>query len=622
MRKLAASVSVDLEDGAGWLQARGTAASKICSKDWSTTPLGPLESWHIALRSALNLILNSHFSLFIGWGDDLLCFYNDAYADQLQCGTSAIGRPLSEVFPEAMESVGPLCLQALSGSASFRESLPVSLERGGVLEQTWWTLSFSPIFDESGQICGVFVPVFEVTERVKAEADLRGSELSLKPFGNLVPSLLWRLKSGDEMIWANERARQIFGDNTPIVAVHPEDKSGVEREYERSRRERNAFHHYHRIRGKDGSYRWHLASSEPHFDDNGEIIEWCGVATDVHDLQTVCDALDESASLFRNFANHSSDVIMIADAETGRLDFVNPAFQRTWRPSPNKPQLDWDDWLSTIHPEDRPRQTQAFARLLSGEVLHEQYRIVRGDGTVRHIHEKMFPILAPDGSIHKIGGIARDITRRKAQIVHLVGGTVETRNQLSQRLRAAGHQVRPFATIDEIGKVCRALAPGCVVLLDDTGGSDAAILASTLKVDQARMPLIVMGDIRGTVDAVRLMKQGVCDIVLPSDDANSLEESVANALTTMKHSVSDSDGVRVARELVQRLSERERAVLEGLSEGATNKVLARDLNVSPRTVETYRVRIFEKLGVSTLPQAVKILTLGSLQHDLIEPAAF
>lgn len=131
-----------------------------------------------------------------------------------------------------------------------------------------------------------------------------------------------------------------------------------------------------------------------------------------------------------------------------------------------------------------------------------------------------------------------------------------------------------------------------------------------------------MGDIRGTVDAVRLMKQGVCDIVLPSDDANSLEESVANALTTMKHSVSDSDGVRVARELVQRLSERERAVLEGLSEGATNKVLARDLNVSPRTVETYRVRIFEKLGVSTLPQAVKILTLGSLQHDLIEPAAF
>ena len=61
------------------------------------------------------------------------------------------------------------------------------------------------------------------------------------------------------------------------------------------------------------------------------------------------------------------------------------------------------------------------------------------------------------------------------------------------------------------------------------------------------------------------------------------------------------------------LSAREREVLDGLLAGGTNKTIARDLGISPRTVEAHRARIMERLGAQSLPELVQIAIAAGLQ---------
>ena len=151
-----------------------------------------------------------------------------------------------------------------------------------------------------------------------------------------------------------------------------------------------------------------------------------------------------------------------------------------------------------------------------------------------------------------------------------------------------------------------------VAYCDKMGGSEAARLASAIKGEVKSLPLVLVCDVPDIGNAISLMKQGVCDIVLPADPPERLEQALAAASAEMQSDLGKDRAVKEANERMQQLSEREAEILRGLTEGATNKLLARDLGLSPRTVETYRMRILEKLGVTSLPEAVKIATLAEM----------
>jgi len=597
---------------ADWLHANGQVADEIRAHDWSKTSLGPRESWPHTLRTTLNLILNSGLSTFVGWGEDLLCFYNDAYTPMLEGKEDTLGRPLRVVFPESLERVGSLFEDAMRGRATYSDCLLVPIIRSGELQDTWWVLSYSPIYDEVSQICGVFVPLHEITARLQAEAKLQASEESLRIFSDLVPSFLWRSRTDASIIWSNQRMQDYLGGADPIEAVHPDERSSLIEEWERARRDGTTFHHCHRMQSADGEYRWFLSVSEPRLQPDGSIEEWCGAATDIHDLHAAAETLADNSSLFRSFANNSADVLWIADVESKRLDYLSAAFHAIWGPTPADCEINWDYWVSTIHPDDRQHQAESFERLIRGEVLNEHYRIVRRDGTVRWIRDTMFPIIGVDGSILKIAGIAQDITRQNGKLVHLIDAGPESRNVLVRQLQTLGYQVRPFGTVTAFLRVSRALLPGCVVMVDNEGGVEAAKLASSIKREVKSLPLVLVCDVPDVENAISLMKQGVCDIVRPADPSDRLEQALAAAMAEMQTDEGKNRAVASAHERMHSLSEREREILHGLSEGATNKLLARDLGLSPRTVETYRMRILEKLGVTSLPEAVKIATLADL----------
>ena len=131
--------------------------------DWSKTTLGSPESWPQSLRTILSVILNSKFPMFLYWGEDLICFYNDAYRPSLGNDGKhphALGQPAAEVWPEIWDSlVKPLTTHVRNGGEpTWSEDQLVPIYRNGHIEDVYWTFSYSPVFDESSVVAVYLLP--------------------------------------------------------------------------------------------------------------------------------------------------------------------------------------------------------------------------------------------------------------------------------------------------------------------------------------------------------------------------------------------------------------------------------------------------------------------------------
>ncbi|MDB5460824.1 MAG: sensory box protein [Caulobacteraceae bacterium] len=141
---------------------------------WASTPLGPPQCWPEGLKVALRMMLASRFEMWLGWGEDMHFFYNDAYIPTLGVKhPGAIGRPTREVWGEVYDDMkGRFDAVLRDGEATWDKALRLLLERNGYPEETYHTFSYSPLRGASGAIEGLMCVVSEETERVISERRL------------------------------------------------------------------------------------------------------------------------------------------------------------------------------------------------------------------------------------------------------------------------------------------------------------------------------------------------------------------------------------------------------------------------------------------------------------------
>jgi len=167
--------------GADWLAGGGEMGSLVRSKDWSQTPLGPIESWPQSLRTTVSLCLASNFPISLAWGPHHVQIYNDGYWPI--CGGKhphSMGQDFSECWASAWPAIGEAFERALAGETSYLENQRMFLDRNGYLEETFFTFSFSPIRDETGGVGGLFHPVTETTSRMLSERRTRLRDLAAR----------------------------------------------------------------------------------------------------------------------------------------------------------------------------------------------------------------------------------------------------------------------------------------------------------------------------------------------------------------------------------------------------------------------------------------------------------
>ena len=112
--------------------------------------------------------------------------------------------------------------------------------------------------------------------------------------------------------------------------------------------------------------------------------------------------------------------------------------------------------------------------------------------------------------------------------------------------------------------------------------------------------------------AVKAMKAGALDFIEKPYEADFLLRIVDAAFSRLEQDSEEAARVDAAKALIDKLSPRETDVLKGLIEGRSNKIIAYELDISPRTVEIYRANLMEKLEVRSLSEALRIAFAAGL----------
>ena len=155
---------------------RSSVRSVYDDVDWSSTALGPRDSWPALLRLLVDLCLDSEFPVQIGWGPDLLMLYNDSYIPLLGAEKHpwALGRPASEVGPHLWPASEEHLREVIeTGRPYHSEDQQLIIDRHGYPEEAYFTFSLSAIRDADGTIVGVFNAITETTQHILYERRLQ-----------------------------------------------------------------------------------------------------------------------------------------------------------------------------------------------------------------------------------------------------------------------------------------------------------------------------------------------------------------------------------------------------------------------------------------------------------------
>lgn len=191
-------------------------------------------------------------------------------------------------------------------------------------------------------------------------------------------------------------------------------------------------------------------------------------------------------------------------------------------------------------------------------------------------------------------------------IVHVVDDEAEVCNAIAMLLRSVGLQSRTYCSAQAFLEGYRPGAPGCIVLDVRLPGMSGLDLQDRLQQSGIGLPVIVMtghGDIQM---AVRAMRAGALDFVeKPFNDQTLLDrvhEGIARSMQSR-----DADGERAqVQSRYESLSEREREILSHVVDGRPNKLIADELGLSTRTVESHRAHIIEKMQATSLSHLVRM----------------
>ncbi|HWA60615.1 MAG TPA: response regulator FixJ [Caulobacteraceae bacterium] len=193
--------------------------------------------------------------------------------------------------------------------------------------------------------------------------------------------------------------------------------------------------------------------------------------------------------------------------------------------------------------------------------------------------------------------------------VHLIDDDADVRDSLTFLLSTADIDVDAYDSAKAFLAVAGE-ADGCIVTDVRMPEMDGLELTRRLKGLGVRLPIIVITGHADVPLAVEAMKIGVSDFIEKPFDDEVILGAVERALK-LGAAPQSAEGSEFARRIAE-LSPRERQVLDGLVQGKPNKVIARDLDISPRTVEIYRAHVMTKTQAQSLSELVRMAILAGV----------
>jgi len=447
----------------------GETGALMRGHDWSQSALGQPDSWPQSLRSVVGLLLHSKFPMFVAWGPELGFLYNDSYAEILGAKhPAAMGSRFHDIWAEIWDDIRPIIEQAMQGNATYHQNLPLTMNRKGYDEQTWFTFSYSPLRDESGQVAGMFCAVMETTEQVLAERHRAKEHERLRHLFQQAPGIIAVLREPDHIFEiANDAYLQLVGHRhilgKPVREALPEVAG--QGFFELLDRVYSTGEPYigHEIsvklqRRPDGPLEERFVNFvyQPTVDYQGNVTGIFVEGSDVTEAVKAHQALQESEQRLRQLANTIPQLAWMADAE-GAIHWYNDRFYE-YTGMAFEQMKDWG-WQTVVDPTALSDVVRVWKEAIAtGKAMQMTFPIRGADGRHRHFFTSVAPLRDAAGNIVQWFGTNTDITpienaqnelkaanRRKDEFLAMLAH--ELRNPLAPIATAA--ELLKLAVLDE-----------------------------------------------------------------------------------------------------------------------------------------------------------------------------
>jgi len=199
--------------------------------------------------------------------------------------------------------------------------------------------------------------------------------------------------------------------------------------------------------------------------------------------------------------------------------------------------------------------------------------------------------------------------------IYVVDDDDALRDSLDFLLAAAGFSAKVFESASSFLGVLSRVQAGCLITDIRMPDMDGLELLKRVKRERPWLPVIMMTGHGDVPLAVEAMKLGANDFIEKPFEDQRLIDMIRAAMTSATDALKGETASAQIMSRVAALSQRERQVLEGLVTGLSNKAIARDYGISPRTVEVYRANVMTKMQATNLSELVRLAMRAGVLKD-------
>ena len=540
-------------------------------------------------------MLRQAFPTLVIAGSNKATYFNEACRTLVLPPSATQGGTFEKIAPSLSSQLSATLASAWAGASATANDLHLHVDRIEGARETWVTAAVTPIARD-GKVQAVLCVLRDVTEEKGLRARLITAESTLDSLATLAPLFLWRLDTRGVIRWMNDRCQTYLGVSLPQARtdgwmgwLHPAERNRIIADWGRAVTLAKPFESRHRLRSAGGVYRWFTIRALPQFDEHGELFEWHSAALEVLDAET---------------AAPERRLLWTVDVADWTRRFLNIDTQTAW-PGDRPSAIAWSDQLAAVLEEDRPAFRSALEMLMTGRSIEAAYRVRDRSGSLLLVEDTAFPLIEADGTINRFVGESRIRTQ--------VGKTVLLIDPARR-----GCQVRRALESDEIrvdvtGALDQTLRTRTgiqtVVYCSDSTVVDILRATEVVGRELPDVPLVILGDPLATPrEVIALHNSGVVDLLSYGDTDETHIAAIRAHCGISNYNIDLTLPSKPTKQVLARLSPREREILEHAVSGGTSKTIGRLLGISPRTVDYHRGKALDKLGMRSVSQAGDLFT--------------
>ncbi len=387
----------------------------------------------------------------------------------------------------------------------------------------------------------------EFEERIRAETALRDSEARFRALTMATSDVLYRM-SADWAVMQPLDGRSLVASNSAPISdwlernIPRSEHDSIRAAFTHAIETRGTFELEHRVFRPDGTIGWTFSRAVPILDDDGQLLEWFGAASDITERKHIEDQLRTSEERLALAVNAAEIGTFYCPLPPGEIVWNDKCKEHFWLPP--EARIDFDLFYSILHPDDRDRVRRAVDRaIFDREPYDIEYRTLAPDGRQRWVRAmgKAYPDAS--GQAVRFDGVTVDVTELK-RLADELRQTAEERGHLLEAERIArGEAERAsrmkdefLATLShELRTPLNAILGWAKILEDGSAAAEDfrqgletiarnARAQTQIIEDLLDMSRIVSGKVRLDVQRVDLavVVQAAIDTLRPSADAKGI----------------------------------------------------------------------------------------------------